>query len=102
MTAQPDAERVPGPQEAEAVRFMRAHRERAGHDRAALRCAYSDAAHLLDAIRQDRAAQRRRKGESGRIAEAVNAALLDAAEAIWALREDADDAPETPSQETAQ
>jgi hypothetical protein len=80
--------RGPGPQEAAAAAFMRQHRASVGYDRTALRCAYGDAAHLLDAIRADRRPSKPLRGEAARQAEAVAAALKDAADAIWALRED--------------
>jgi hypothetical protein len=80
--------RSPGPREAQVVEFARRHRANAGHDRTSLRCAYGDAAHLLDAIRADRRPPKPMRGEAARTAEAVAAALKDAADAIWALRED--------------
>jgi 2,3-bisphosphoglycerate-independent phosphoglycerate mutase len=89
---EPDAElretpRQPGPREAAAARQMREHRARCGYDKVALRCAYADASHLLDAIREDRRPARPLRGEAARIAEAVDRALKDAADAIWALRD---------------
>ena len=85
-----DAPRQRGKHEQQAVDFMRRHRKSVGHDPAALRCAYGDAAHLLDAIRADRRPNKPLGGENARREEAVAAALKDAADAIWALREDAD------------
>ena len=84
--------RVRGKHEQQAVEFMRSHRANVGYDRAALRCAYGDAAHLLDAIRADMRPAKKLRGENARRAEAeaVAAALKDAADAIWSLREDAD------------
>lgn len=82
-----DAPRQPGQHEAAAARSMREHRERCGYDKVALRCAYGDAAHLLDAIREDRRPIRPLRGEAARIAAAVDRALKDAADAIWALRD---------------
>ena len=82
------ASRTPGTREGQAVAQMRQHRSMLGYDRTALRCAYGDAAHLLDAIRADRRPAKPLRGEAARQAEAVAAALRDAADAIWALRED--------------
>jgi hypothetical protein len=84
----PAPSRTPGRMEAKAAEFMRQHRQSVGYDRAALRCAYGDAAHLLDAIRADRRPMKPLRGEAARIAQAVAEALGDAAAAIFALRED--------------
>jgi hypothetical protein len=77
-----------GPRARAAIAQMRAHRASCGYDRAALRCAYGDAAHLLDAIRADNRPSRPLRGENARRAEAVASALKDAADAIWVLRDD--------------
>jgi hypothetical protein len=87
----PAPRRVRGPREQQAVVLMRGHRVRVMYERAALPCAYGDAAHLLDAIRADRKPQKPLRGESARIEEAVCRALKDAADAIWSLRDDSDD-----------
>lgn len=71
-----------------AMAQMREYRVRMGYDKAALRCAYGDAAHLLDAIRGDMRPTKPLRGEAARQAESVARALKAAADAIWELRDD--------------
>ncbi|MBR0648102.1 hypothetical protein GXW78_00380 [Roseomonas terrae] len=92
MTA-PDAQ---GWREKQAATIMKQHREALGYDPTALRCAYGDAANLIDAIRKDLEPRKPLRGESGRRAEAVAAALKHAADAVWAMRESVSTLPPPP------
>lgn len=77
--------------------LVKGHRERLGYDPVVLRCAYGDAAHLLDAIRADAKPKKPLRGEAGRVAEHVGRALKQAADAIWAMRDSVSTLPPPPS-----